>query len=232
MASRNQPASSEDRSKTARIYLDLRRRIRELELPPGSRLNKNEIALEYGVSRSPVSESIARLAEEGLVDVYPQSGSFVSPIRREDVRESLLIRTGLEVEASRRVAALADAALIASLEANLAQQEQALEAGDMATLYELDAGFHAIIFDALRSPRGHRVLEETRALLDRSRFHALPAGDRARETVAEHRRIADAICTGDPELAGAAMRVHLTMVAEAIERDFVRMDADSPGHTD
>jgi DNA-binding FadR family transcriptional regulator len=56
-------------------------------------------------------------------------------------------------------------------------------------------------------------------LLDRPRFHALPEDGRPHATLNEHRRIADAIFTGDAELAGAAMRVHISMVARAIERD-------------
>src|SRR5512143_1572985 len=120
--------AAQDQSKAERVYQDLRRRICELTLPPGAPLRKEEIALEMGVSRAPVSEAIARLADEALVDVFPQHGSFVAPIRAEDVRESLFIRTALEVEAIRRVTQLADAELLARLEENLAAQRAALEA--------------------------------------------------------------------------------------------------------
>jgi DNA-binding GntR family transcriptional regulator len=216
-----------DHTKAERVHRELRRRIRELELKPGSRLHKNEIALEFGVSRAPVSEASAWLAEEGLVDVYPQSGSFVSPIRPEDVREALLIRTGLEVEAVRRVTQMADEELLTRLDQNLERQEAAVRAKDMPLLDELDEQFHAIIISALDSPRAQRLLESARALLDRPRFHALPERGRPYATVAEHRRIADAIRTGDAELAGAAMRVHIAMVARAIERDAAETAAQS-----
>lgn len=218
---------SNDRSKSERVYLDLRRRIRELALPPGSRLNKHEIALEYSMSRAPVSEAIARLAEEGLVDVYPQSGSYVSPIRHQDIRDSLLIRTGLEVEAARRVATLADDDLLRRLDDNLRDQERAVRSRDMVALDELDAAFHAIIFDGLDSNRAQRLLDQTRAMLDRSRFHALPGEGRPSDTVDEHRRVLDAIRAGDPELAAAAMRVHLAMVSRAIEQDFAEMETQA-----
>ena len=221
MTSKSQPSTdaSTDHTKAERVHRELRRRIRELELKPGSRLHKNEIALEFGVSRAPVSEAIAWLAEEGLVDVYPQSGSFVSPIRPEDVHEALLIRTGLEVEAVRRVTQMADTELLQRLDENLEAQAAAVRASDMSLLDELDEGFHAIIIAAIKSPRAQRLLDSARALLDRPRFHALPEGGRPDATVAEHRRIADAIRTGDAELAGAAMRVHIAMVARAIELD-------------
>jgi DNA-binding GntR family transcriptional regulator len=210
---------SSEHSKAERVYRELRHRIRGLELQPGSRLQKNEIAVEFKVSRAPVSEAIARLAEEGLVDVYPQSGSFVAPIRSEDVREALLIRTGLEVEAVRRVTQMADTQLLQRLDENLEAQSAAVRDNDMGLLDDLDEAFHGIIIGALKSPRAQRLLESARALLDRPRFHALPEDGRPYATVSEHRRIADAIRTGDPELAGAAMRVHIAMVARAIERD-------------
>ena len=213
-----------DQSKTDRVYKTLRRRIRELELPPGTRLRKNEIALEFGVSRAPVSEAISRLSDEGLVDVYPQNGSFVAPIRPQDIRESLLIRTGLEVEAIRRVAQKADAGLLERLEENLRAQDAALKENDMVLLDDLDEAFHAIIFTAVKSPRAQRLLDAIRALLDRPRFHALPEDGRPKATVAEHRRIVDAIRTGDPEFAGAAMRVHLNMVARAIEPELTEIE--------
>src|SRR5204863_1557777 len=93
-----------DISKTERVYEVLRLRIRELTLPPGAPLRKEEIALELGVSRAPVSDAITRLAEEGLVDVFPQHGSFVASIRAADVREALFIRAALETEAMRQLA--------------------------------------------------------------------------------------------------------------------------------
>jgi DNA-binding GntR family transcriptional regulator len=225
---RERPARepSNDQLKSERVYRELRRRIREMELLPGARLRKDEIAVEAGTSRAPINEAIARLAAEGLIDVFPQSGSFVSLIRAQDVRESMLIRTGLETEAVRRVTQNADAGLLRELDANLEAQEDAVRRDDMVRLDDLDEQFHATIFRAINSPRAQRLLDETRAILDRSRFHALPEPGRPKATVAEHRRIVDAIRTGDVELASAAMRVHLTVVAQALERDLARMEIE------
>ena len=228
---RKQTEPRDDKSKTERVYRDLRRRIRELELPPGVQLDKNQIADEYGVSRAPVSDAIARLAAEGLIDIFPQSGSFVAPIRLEELRESLLIRTGLEVEVVRRVAAIADGELLARLEENLESQASAVKRGDNARLDDLDEAFHVIIMSAVKSPAAERLLDRTRAILDRPRFRTLPEGDRPMDTYAEHRRIVDAIRTRDSELAGAAMRVHLTMVAQAIERHIAHEQADAKART-
>jgi DNA-binding GntR family transcriptional regulator len=223
--------SSSDHSKSERVYQELRRRIREMQLRPGSRLRKNEIGAERGMSRAPVNEAISRLAEEGLVDVFPQSGSFVALIRPQDVRDSMLIRTGLEVEAIRRATQTTDKEFLARLDENLEAQAAAVKENDMVRLDNLDEAFHATILRAVNSPRAQRLLDATRAILDRSRFHALPEAGRPEATLAEHRRIVDAIRTRDVELAGAAMRVHLTIVAQAIERDIAQME-HAPGRKD
>jgi DNA-binding GntR family transcriptional regulator len=163
-----------DISKTDRVYEVLRRRIRELALAPGAPLRKEEIALELGVSRAPVSDAISRLAEEGLIDVFPQHGSFVALIRSSDVRESLFVRTALEVEAMRRLAPVANPQTLAVLDANLAAQVDALAKGNLEHFYDLDEALHAAMFGAIETPRALRLLEAARAPLDRVRRLALP----------------------------------------------------------
>ena len=214
--------TTRDGSKADRVYAHLRRRIRELSLPPGAPIRKEEVALALGVSRAPVSEAIARLAEEGLVEVFPQHGSFVAPIRAADVLESLFIRTALETEAMRRLATIRDGGLVARLETNLTDQQSALEAGDLPRFHDLDESLHGQLFAAIESPRALRLLDAARAPLDRVRRLALPEAGRPEATLAEHRRLVDAVASGDPELAAAAMRVHLSMVARSIERELAK----------
>ncbi|HEY2708111.1 MAG TPA: GntR family transcriptional regulator [Caulobacteraceae bacterium] len=211
-------------SKTDRVYAHMRRRIRELALPPGAPLRKEELALELGVSRAPVSEAIARLAEEGLVEVFPQHGSFVAPIRAADVRESLFIRAALEAEAMRRLATHADAALMARLDENLGFQSEALADQDLARFYDLDEALHGLLFAAVESPRATRILDAARAPLDRVRRLALPEPGRPEATFAEHLRLVEAVRSGDPEFAAAAMRVHLAMVGRTVERELAKME--------
>ncbi len=225
MAIKPVPAGDSDQSKAERVYNNLRRRIRELSLPPGTPLRKEDIAAALGVSRAPVSEAITRLADEALVDVFPQHGSFVAPIRAQDVRESLFIRTALEVEAIRRVTMNADAALLQKLEDNIQAQTKALKAGDLAVFYDLDEALHATIFGAIESPRALRLLEAARAPLDRPRRLLLPDEGRPESTLAEHKVLVDAIRSHDPEFAAASMRAHLAQVGRAIERALSRIEA-------
>jgi len=217
-------ADPRETSKADRVYGHLRRRIRELALPPGAPLRKEELALELGVSRAPVSEAIARLAEEGLVEVFPQHGSFVAPIRATDVREAVFFRTALETEALRRLAPIATPDLIASLDDNIERQGQALAAGDLPRFYDLDEALHARLFGAVASARLLRRLDGARAPLDRMRRLALPEPGRPEGTLAEHRRLVDAVRSGDAEFAAAAMRAHLAEVARSVERELAKLE--------
>jgi DNA-binding GntR family transcriptional regulator len=214
-----------DVSKTERVYALLRRRIRDLTLAPGTPLRKEEIALELGISRAPVSDAINRLAEEGLIDVFPQHGSFVAAIRAADVRESLFVRTALEAEAMRRLAGHANIATLKILDANIAAQADALADGNLAKFYDLDEALHAAIFAAIEKPRSLRLLEAARAPLDRVRRLALPQPGRPEQTLTEHRALVEAIRSGDGEYAAAAMRAHLAMVARAIEVKLPEIEA-------
>jgi len=221
------PNGNFDLSKADRVYHDLRRKIRELRLPPGAPLKKDEIADALGVSRAPVSEAITRLADEALVEIYPQHGSFVAPIRAEDVRESLFIRTALEVEAARKVAECGNADFFAALEANVAAQEEALESGNHAEFYELDEALHSLIFEEVSLRRVSKLLDAARAPLDRPRRISLPAPGRAEETLEEHKLLVAALRSGNPEFAAAAMRSHLACVSSAVERGLENIEAET-----
>ncbi len=209
--------TTRDPLKTDRVYEALRHRIRMLELAPGSPIRKEDVAAEFGVSRAPVNDAIARLAEEGLVDVFPQHGSFVAALRADDVREGLFIRAALEIEATRRATALRDPLLIEALQQNIASQERALAAGDLQELYCLDQAMHEAISASVSSPRVEKILDAARAPLDRMSKIVYPFEGRPKTTVREHRAIVDAITSGDADFAASAMRVHLNAFLVAVE---------------
>src|SRR3982750_4720137 len=108
----------------------LRSAIVTLHLKPGEVLDKPAICERLGVSRFPVSEALARLQGEGLVEILPQRGSAVTLIRIADVVEFMMIRKALESEAVRALAATPSAELKAGLSANFKAQSAAAKSGD------------------------------------------------------------------------------------------------------
>src|SRR3712207_8797618 len=78
------------------VYGELRRRVVTLELPPGAPLSENELAAALGTSRTPVRESLILLSQEGLVQVFPKVGSFVSRVDPERVSDAQFLRRSEE----------------------------------------------------------------------------------------------------------------------------------------
>src|SRR5918997_1736271 len=105
-----------------RVYEELRRRVLSLELPPGASLSENELAAALGVSRTPVRESLILLAEEGLVQVFPHVGSFVSRVDPDGVADAQFLREAVELAALEDLPPQLDPDIVGELRENLAQQ--------------------------------------------------------------------------------------------------------------
>ena len=204
-------ASPQRGNATAAVTSEIRRAIVTLELKPGEILDKGLICERMGVSRFPVSEALARLQAEGLVDIMPQRGTMVSRVRIGDVVEYMLIRKALESEAIRALVAKKPAGIVDALERNLVQQLKAANAGDRDTFHQFDLEFHEILFEAMRFARIRAVIDSARANLDRARRLILDPR-RLTATQAEHKAIADGIAAGDADRAVLAMRRHIDKV--------------------
>src|SRR5262245_33342750 len=95
------------------IYRTLHDAIVAMELVPGTSLQEKALTLRFGVSRTPVREALIRLAEDGLVDIFPQSGTFVSRVPVGAIPEAVVIRQALEDVTVTRAASSATPADIA-----------------------------------------------------------------------------------------------------------------------
>jgi DNA-binding GntR family transcriptional regulator len=198
------------------IHAQIRQDIVSLRLRPGERLSENELALRFGTSRAPVREALIRLVEEGLIEVLPQRGSFVSRISLGAMQRARFVREALEVAIVRRAAERGlSATAIERIHATLAEQEQARDDPERFTL--ADDAFHRAIADDIGIAQVWAVLEREKAQLDRVRFLSLPAVTPVDALIAQHRDIVAAITRRDREAAEAAMRVHLSEVLKIAE---------------
>src|SRR3954470_10853082 len=152
-----------------RVQDVVRDAIVRLELPPGTAIDKAALCARLGVSRFPVSEALGRLAAEGFVEVLPQRGTRVARIDLADCRQAMFIRRALEIEALRAVAPRADAALLATLDRNLREQEAALGSDHGGRFHALDLELHELLLDFLGYERVKHAVEAARASLDRAR---------------------------------------------------------------
>ena len=120
------------RSLSAQVYELAREAIVSLWLKPGQAISEKEIASQLGVSRTPVREALLRLSDEGLIEVFRQSGTFVCPIKLHDVYEGLLIREALETAVVRQATRKFDRRFGRRFETLLARQRECAERGYMS----------------------------------------------------------------------------------------------------
>lgn len=200
-----------------RVYLALKEAILCIAFRPGEILRKGEICAALGVSRSPVSEAVVRLAAEGLVDVVPQAGTFVARFSMAEIREGAFIREAIELAAVERVAEIVTEEQLAELRRNLRVQEALVADGDHAGFYKLDGEMHGMILSFTGYRRLQQVSETAWLHVNRARQLVLPVPGRVAATLAEHRAIVAALEARDPERARAATRAHLGQLLTYLE---------------
>ncbi|MDQ4504368.1 GntR family transcriptional regulator [Sinomonas sp. ASV322] len=187
-------------------YLWLRQEISSLPWDQEAFLSENSIAEASGISRTPVREALLRLEAAGLVRRVPHKGAFVPALTGQDIDAMMEVRRVIEDWAARKVTA---AGLPGpELEEFLEQQAAAL--GDPVAFIERDIRFHQCIVAAAGNPVFEEVYESQRFKQLRMGVKAILDSDgRSDHVVAEHRAIVEAIRSGDPERASAAIRGHL-----------------------
>lgn len=202
---------------TEQVERSLRSAIVALDFAPGEFIDKAAVCAALGVSRFPVSEALARLSAEGLVEILPQRGSRAARIRLLEVRESMLIRQALEVMVAETAARHLPSRAIEALRSNLEAQQEAVSRGDRPGFHTLDLEFHMILVEGLEMPRVAAVIDASRANIDRVR-RLLSSPRRHVVTLAEHREIFRALETHDGPAARRAMEAHLEAVMEELGR--------------
>lgn len=196
---------------TSHVTDALRQAIVTLEMRPGDLIDKLAICARLGVSRFPVSEALARLQNEGLVDIQPQRGTTVALIRIADVSEHMLIRRAIEAEAVRTLVQADIPDLPQMLAASLEKQREAAQSNDAERFHQSDCAFHELLFTAMQFGKVKAIIDNVRANVDRAR-RLITSNQRIAPTLAEHERIYQAILARNPDQAASAMRDHIDAV--------------------
>jgi GntR family transcriptional regulator, rspAB operon transcriptional repressor len=201
---------------SAQIYELAREAIVSLWLKPGQAISEKEIAAQLGVSRTPVREALMRLSGEGLIEVFRQSGTFVSPIKLHDVYEGLLIREALETAVVRQATRKFDRRFESRFEALLARQRECAERDDYDGFHALDEEFHRTISECSGTPRVWRLIISAKAQLDRVRRLGIRAPGQFQRILQQHESIVAGMKSGDEARAASALQEHLNAVFASI----------------
>lgn len=191
------------------VYHVVRGLIVSGRMRPGEAVVESSIAARLGVSRTPVREALKRISDEGLIEVFAQSGTFIAPISRKALEEAYIIRTALEAESVARAAGRLTEAAAEAFEDNIAAHERAIKRRQFADAIRLDDTFHRMIAEVNGLHMLWRAVDVSKAQMDRGRHLAIPEPGLGAVTLSQHRAILDAMRAGDGDAAAAAMREHL-----------------------
>lgn len=190
----------------------LRRLILEGSVEPGERLQESELALRFGVSRTPVREALRTLSSEGLVEVLPNRGASVARWSREDLDEIYDLRSMLESYAAGRAAERMSLDAVDVLEHLCDDMERCAAAATteaLLQLTQLNSEFHRAIVRASASTRVDQLLSTVVQVPLIVRTFARYSAEALARSMSHHREIAAAIRSREPEWAATVMRSHI-----------------------
>src|SRR5438309_3282032 len=201
-------------------YLQIRDQIVTLSLPPGSVIEEGRLRAQLGFGRTPIREALRRLAQEDLVAVIPNRGTFVAGITITDLAAITEIRVELEGFAARLAAERAtpdECAAIHDLIAELDAIQSGGQALSSVELMHVDQRLHQAVYRATHNRFLADVLERYFRLSLRL-WHLVLDRVQMDGAVQEHRDILEAIIAGDGNRAESAIRGHVVAFEHAVRK--------------
>ncbi|MFH1804728.1 MAG: GntR family transcriptional regulator [Pseudomonadota bacterium] len=196
------------------IHRIIRERIVCADLLPGTRLSEADLARQYDLSRQPVREAFIKLADEGLLEIRPQRGTYVRKISVPAVLDARFVREAIEADIARFVATAPDPAMIARLHALIKLQREVAH-GEARWFLALDHDFHRCLAEAAGKTYAWKIVEDVRAQLDRVRYLSYFQFSMD-DIIEQHVSIVSAIESRNPDAASEAMRQHLREILHTL----------------
>jgi DNA-binding GntR family transcriptional regulator len=184
----------------------LRQQIFARELEPGSWIDEQKLAAEYGISRTPLREALKVLAVEGLVTMKVRRGAYVTEMSRQDVAQVYHLLGLLEADAAGEAARRAGETQIAELRRLHDQLEKQVRNRD--AFFATNEAFHLKLLDVAGNRWRTQLVTDLRKVMKLNRHHSLFKQGRLAESLAEHRALMAAIEQRDPRAATRLMRAH------------------------
>ena len=184
----------------------LRQRIFQRELEPGSWIDELKIAEQMGISRTPLREALKVLATEGLVTMKVRRGAYVTEVSDTDLSDVYHLLALLESDAVGVVASSATPAQIKELQSLHDELEK--EIGNRERFFALNEAFHMRLLKIANNRWRNQMVADLRKVMKLNRHNSLLKSGRIEESLAEHRAIMAALATRDAEACARRMREH------------------------
>lgn len=198
-----------------KIYEELKSAIMNNAFEPNAVLNEREIAEKMGISRTPIRDALKLLESEGWVTTIPWKGTYVSELKKEDVREVIQLRKALEIMAIELIEKVSNEDLN-NLQIILDQMNYYSKIGDSSQFMNEDRRFHLYIANLCGNSRLLQIVSNQSDLIYRIGIRAISLEGRSFHSTEEHQKVFDALSCGDIETAKECLRVHLENTEKTI----------------
>ena len=195
----------------------LRQRIFNRELEPGSWIDELKLAKDYGISRTPLREALKVLAAEGLVTMKVRRGAYVTEVSAQDLAEVYHVLALLESDAAGLVATQASDAELAELQVLHADLTHAAnqDAAGRVQFFAINEQFHMRLLEFARNRWSKQLSTDLRKVMKLNRQHSLLKQGRIQESLIEHDILMRALAARDASAATQAMLLHFRNGLEA-----------------
>lgn len=192
-----------------RVFHRLREDILNGKYKEHEELKEVAIGEELGVSRTPVREAFRQLELEGLIQIVPNRGAYVTGITARDVKDIYMIRSSLEGMCARLATEHITPEQLEELEENVYLASFHASKGHMEQMAELDNRFHHILYEACNSKMLENLLQDFHQYVIRIRRRTLSTKERGIASNEEHRGIMEAIKAGNTVEAERLATLHM-----------------------
>jgi GntR family transcriptional regulator, rspAB operon transcriptional repressor len=200
------------------IYQGLREAIISGNFRPNEAISENRVCGMFNVSRSPVRIALTRLAEDKLIDIFPQRGSFVSPIILQKVQEGHFARVALELAVLSEATKHWTDKTSSEAKKAIKLQQQFSKSGDLWSFHTADELFHRNFAHTAKLEGIWDTILSVKTHLDRVRHLANPVKGHMEKVIDEHKAVVQYLDSGNAEQALEAMRQHLDSLHTTIAR--------------
>jgi len=207
----------QEKNQKEKVYERLKSWIIFTELQPGALLNERELAIKFGISRTPLREILQRLSYQHLIIIKPRSGIFVAPVDYFNLKSTFEVRAPVEAKAASLAARRARTSDIESLEKIINLSYKAQKTGNFNRLIQLDQSFHETLGDISKNPVLRKMLEDLHNVCLRFWYLSIDLIPHDYQFAEDLDRIVAAIRKGDHELAAELNGQHVMRFSNLFE---------------
>lgn len=195
-------------------YEMLKKDIMMFRLHPGEGISAQKVAVRYNVSRTPAREAIIKLQQEGLLNIYPQSGSYVARININRARQEWFVRRTLEMGLAKDFIENCNDEVVEKMRSKQEEIDNYNDKDNTLTRVELDNQFHDYMYECSGQHLARELIDNHMTHYNRIRYLAEINEKYSKKTSNEHKKLIEAANKKDLQEFESVLKKHIFRIAD------------------